>query len=75
MRQRACCPPHPADLSPPSPCVVSNDDDDDDDDGGGGGVLILLRGAILNRSYGTHKHLYISLFLLTIFGPIYYGPP
>ena len=33
-----------------------------------------LRGAILNRTYGTHKNLYISLFCLTIFGPIYYGP-
>ena len=29
----------------------------------------------LNRTYGTHKNLYISLFLSTIFGPIYYGPP
>ena len=38
---------------------------------------ILLRGAILNRTYGIHKKLlgvYISLFLLTISGPIYYGP-
>ena len=32
-------------------------------------------GPILNRTYGTHKSLYISLVLLTIFGPIYYGPP
>lgn len=30
---------------------------------------------IVNRTYGTHKNLYIYLFLLTIFGPIYYGPP
>ena len=36
---------------------------------------ILLRGTILNRTYGTDKKLYISLFLPTIFGPIYYGPP
>ena len=36
---------------------------------------ILLRGAILKRTYGTYKNLYISLFFLTIFGPIYYGPP
>ena len=37
----------------------------------------LLRGAIVNRTYGIHNTLYISLFLLliTIFGPIYYGPP
>ena len=37
--------------------------------------VVLLRGTILNRTYGLHKNLYISLFLLTIFGPIYYGPP
>ena len=36
---------------------------------------ILLRGTTLNRTYGTHKKLYISPFLLTIFGPTYYGPP
>ena len=35
----------------------------------------LLRGVIVNRIYGTHKNLYIYLFLITIFGPIYYGPP
>ena len=29
----------------------------------------------MNRTYATYKHLYISLFLLTIFGPIYHGPP
>ena len=34
-----------------------------------------IRGAILNRTYGTYKNLYISLFLLTIVCPIYYGPP
>ena len=27
----------------------------------------LLRGTIVNRTYGTHKNLNISLFLLTIF--------
>ena len=37
--------------------------------------MILLRGTIVNRTYGTHKHLHIFLFLLTIFDPIYYGPP
>ena len=32
---------------------------------------------IINRTYGIHKNLpvYISLFLPTIFGAIYYGPP
>ena len=35
----------------------------------------LLRGTIVNRTYGTHKNLHVHLFLLTIFGPIYYGPP
>ena len=29
----------------------------------------------VNRAYGIHKNLYISLFLLAIFGPINYGPP
>ena len=38
-------------------------------------VVVLLRGTIVNRAYGTHKNLYISLFLLAIFGPIYYDPP
>ena len=36
---------------------------------------VLLRETILNRTYGTHKNLYISIFLRTVFGPIYYGPP
>ena len=36
---------------------------------------LLLRGTILKRTYGTHETLYISLFLLPIFGPIYNGPP
>ena len=35
----------------------------------------LLRGAIVNRTYDTHKNLYVSPFLLTIFGPVNYGPP
>ena len=37
----------------------------------------LLRGTILNRAYGKRKNLpvYIYLFLLATFGPIYYGPP
>ena len=35
----------------------------------------LLRGGIVNRTYGRHKNLYIFLFLLKIFGPIYYVPP
>ena len=35
----------------------------------------LLRRAIVNRTCGTHKDLHISLFLPTIFGPVYYGPP
>ena len=38
-------------------------------------ILLILRGAILSRTCGTHKNLYTSLFLLTIFGPNYYGPP
>ena len=35
----------------------------------------LLRGAMVNRTYGTQKKTYIYPFLLTIVGPIYYGPP
>ena len=35
----------------------------------------LLRGAIVNRIYGVHKNLNIQAFLLTIFGPVNYGPP
>ena len=34
-----------------------------------------LIGDTLNRTHGTQKNLNISLFLLTIFGPIYFGPP
>ena len=36
---------------------------------------ILLRGTIVDRTYGMHKNLYILPLLLTIFGPINYGPP
>ena len=28
------------------------------------GATVLFRGAVVNRIYGTHKKLYISLFLL-----------
>ena len=35
----------------------------------------LLRGTIVNRTYGVNKNLYIQPFLLTIFGPINYGAP
>ena len=35
----------------------------------------LLRGAIVNRTYDKHKNVYIHKLLLTIFGPINYGPP
>ena len=36
---------------------------------------LLLRGTIVNGTYGIHKNLYISPFLLTKFGAINYGPP
>ena len=35
----------------------------------------LLRGTIVNRTYGIHKSVHIQTFLLTIFGPINFGPP
>ena len=38
-------------------------------------VVVVLRGTIVNRTYGIHKNLYIKPFLLAIFGPINYGPP
>ena len=38
-------------------------------------TCFLLRGTVLSRTYGTHKHLYISLFFLSIFGHVYYCPP
>ena len=34
-------------------------------------ITFLLRGAIVHRTAGTHKNLYIYLFLLTIYVPIY----
>ena len=37
--------------------------------------VYYLRGTIANRTYGKDKNLDIYVFLLTIFGPIYYGPP
>ena len=37
-----------------------------------GAYIFLVRGIILNKIYGTHESLYISLFLLTIFCPIFY---
>ena len=39
-------------------------------------LILILRGpTILNRTYGVDKKLYISIFLPTLFGPIYYGLP
>ena len=35
----------------------------------------LVRGTIVNRTYGTSKNLCSYLFLVTIGGPVYYGPP
>ena len=32
-------------------------------------LYVVLRGTRLNRTYGTHKKLYIYLFLPAIFGP------
>ena len=37
--------------------------------------VLLLRGTIVNRTYGTNKNLYVYSFSRTIFGPVYYGPP
>ena len=37
--------------------------------------ILYMRGTVVNRTYGADKNLDISLFLLTTFGPIYYGPP
>ena len=36
---------------------------------------LLIRGAVLNGTYGAHKTPCIPLFLLTTFGPTYYDPP
>ena len=38
-------------------------------------IIGLLRWTIVDRTYGIHKNLYIQPFLLTVFGPINYGPP
>ena len=46
----------------------------------GAGALVLAHSTqqaattVLRGTYGRHKNLYIPLFLLAIFGPIYYGP-
>ena len=32
-------------------------------------------GGIVDRTYDTNENLYIYVFSLTIFGPVYYGPP
>ena len=37
-------------------------------------MFTVVRGTIVNRMYGTHKNLRKSIFLLTIVGPIFYGP-
>ena len=38
-------------------------------------VPTVLRGAIVNGTYGIHNNLYIEPLLLTIFSSINYGPP
>ena len=35
----------------------------------------LLRGGTVNRAYGTHKNLYVSLFLITMFWSCLPWPP
>ena len=37
--------------------------------------MLTLRGGAVNRTYDLHKNLYVYLFLLTTFGPIYSDPP
>ena len=37
--------------------------------------VLILRGTIVNRTYGIQQNLYIQPFLRTIFGPTNYGPP
>ena len=37
--------------------------------------MVLLRGTIVNRTYGLHKDLYIYLFLLIIFWSYLLWPP
>ena len=34
-----------------------------------------ITGTTVNRTYGMLKNLHIYVFLLTVFVPIYYGPP
>ena len=38
-------------------------------------LSLIVRGTIVNRTYGIPKNLYIYLFLSTIVGPTYYGLP
>ena len=40
-----------------------------------GRKYMILRGNLVNRTYGKNKNLYISVFFTTIIGPVYYGPP
>ena len=43
----------------------------------GRSLAYILRGTIVNKTYGIHKNLpgiYLTIFL-TIFGSISYGPP
>ena len=37
-------------------------------------LLVVLRGTIIIRTFDQHKNLYITVFLLTVFGPDYYVP-
>ena len=37
-------------------------------------LTTVLRGTVVNRTYGSHKHLDIFVFSRTIFGPIYLFP-
>ena len=36
---------------------------------------MVIRGTLVNRTYGIYKNLYIYPFLLTVFGPVNYSPP
>ena len=38
-------------------------------------IHVYYGGIIVNRTYVTHKKIYIYIFLLTICGPIYDDPP
>lgn len=35
------------------------------------GIPTLIRRTMVNKTYGTNEILYLSLFLTTVFGPIY----